>query len=249
MTESIVNSKIIISADVEELASRFARILKDDVNNSANFFNLVLSGGSTPKAVFDFIAENYKSKIDWNKIRFFWGDERCVPPNNKESNYLMTYEHLFSKLEIPEKNIFRIEGENNPELEAQRYSNVILKNVPKVNSIPSFDLIMLGLGEDGHTASIFPDNLELINKENICEVTEHPTSRQKRITLTGKVINNSRKVIYLITGNSKNKIVDTIISRKSGFDKLPASYINPINGELIWLLDKESGKGLSLPQK
>jgi len=210
-----VNSKIIISADVEELASRFARILKDDVNNSANFFNLVLSGGSTPKAVFDFIAENYKSKIDWNKIRFFWGDERCVPPNNKESNYLMTYEHLFSKLEIPEKNIFRIEGENNPELEAQRYSNVILKNVPKVNSIPSFDLIMLGLGEDGHTASIFPDNLELINKENICEVTEHPTSRQKRITLTGKVINNSRKVIYLITGNSKNKIVDTIISRKS----------------------------------
>ncbi|MBS3945600.1 MAG: 6-phosphogluconolactonase [Melioribacter sp.] len=249
MTESIVNSKIIISADVEELASRFARILKDDVNNSADFFNLVLSGGSTPGVVFDFLSNNCKTEIEWNKIRFFWGDERCVPPDHPDSNYLIAYKHLFSKIVIPEKNIFRIEGENKPELEAQRYSRIILQNVPLVNNFPLFDLIMLGLGEDGHTASIFPDNLELINKENICEVTEHPISRQKRITLTGKVINNSRKVIFLITGNSKNKIVDTIINRKSGFDKLPASYINPINGELIWLLDKESGKGLSLASK
>lgn len=249
MTESIVNSKIIISADVEELASHFARILKDDVNNSANFFNLVLSGGSTPGAVFDYLSSNYKTEIDWNKICFFWGDERCVPPDNKESNYLMTCEHLFSKVEIQEKNIFRIEGEREPESEAERYSGIISKNVPSVNNFPLFDLVMLGLGEDGHTASIFPDNLELITKENLCEVTEHPISRQKRITLTGKVINNSRKVIFLIMGNSKNKIVDTIINRKSGFDKLPASYINPINGELIWLLDKESGKGLSFASK
>lgn len=249
MTEFIVNSKIIISADVEELASRFARILKDDVNNSANFFNLVLSGGSTPGVVFDFLSSNCKTEIEWNKIRFFWGDERCVPPNNNESNYLMTYERLFSKVEIPEKNIFRIEGERDPESEAQRYSRIILQNVPSVNNFPLFDLVMLGLGEDGHTASIFPDNLELINKENICEVTEHPTSRQRRITLTGKVINNSKKVIFLVTGKNKNTIVDTIVNRKEGFGKLPASYINPINGELIWLLDKESGMGLSFPSK
>ncbi len=246
MTESIVNSKIIISADVEELASRFAKILKEDVSNSANLFNLVLSGGSTPKVVFNFLSNNCKTEIEWNKIRFFWGDERCVPPDHPDSNYLITNKHLFSKIVIPEKNIFRIEGEREPESEAERYSGIILQNVPSVNNFPLFDLVMLGLGEDGHTASIFSDNLELINKETICEVTEHPVSRQKRITLTGKVINNSRKVIFLITGNSKSKIVDTIIKRKSGFDKLPASYINPINGELIWLLDKESGKDLSL---
>lgn len=246
MTESIVNSKVIISANVEELASRFAKILKEDVSNSANFFNLVLSGGSTPKVVFDFLSDNYQKEIEWNKIRFFWGDERCVPPDNEESNYLMTNKHLFSKVKIPEKNIFRIEGEREPELEAERYSGIILQNVPSVNKFPSFDLVMLGLGEDGHTASIFPDNLRLINTEKICEVAEHPISQQKRITLTGKVINNSKKVLFLITGENKSKIVDTIINRKSGFDKLPASYINPINGELIWLLDKKSGKDLSL---
>lgn len=240
-----MSSKFVISNSIEELAGHFAEILQHDVNSSSSYFNLVLSGGSTPKAVFDFLVGNYKTKIEWNKVCLFWGDERCVPPNHLESNYLMTRQHLISKIVIPEQNIFRIEGENNPELEAQRYSGVILKNVPQVNCIPSFDLIMLGLGEDGHTASIFPDRIDLIISESICEATMHPVIKQKRITITGKVINNSKKVIFFVTGKSKKEIVETIVNRKKGFDKLPASYINPINGELIWLLDKESGQSLS----
>lgn len=244
--ESIVNSKIIISNNLEEVSSNFAKILMDGVNKSEGYFNLVLSGGSTPKTVFDYLAANYKSIINWNKIRFFWGDERCVPPDNNESNYFMTYNHLFSKIEIPEKNIFRISGESDPAQEAIRYTNLILENIPLVNNLPSFDLIMLGLGEDGHTASIFPDRMDLINSNSICDVTVHPVIKQKRITLTGKVINNSKMVIFLISGSNKNKIVDLIINRKKGFEKLPAYYINPESGELIWLLDYESGKGLSL---
>jgi 6-phosphogluconolactonase len=240
-----VSSKIVISDSVEELAGNFASILLHDVNNGRGLFNLALSGGSTPKVVFDFLALDYKTKIEWNKIRFFWGDERCVPPDHPDSNYLMTYKHLFSKIVIPEKNVFRIKGENETELETLRYSEVILKNVPSVNDIPSFDLIMLGLGEDGHTASIFPDSINLINSKRICEVSQHPVFSQKRITLSGTVINNSKKVVFLITGKNKNKIIDIIVNRKEGFEKLPASHINPVKGELIWLLDKESGEGLS----
>lgn len=244
--ESIVNSKIVISENVEELSLHFAMILQNNVNKSHSFFNIALSGGSTPKSVFDFLAVNFKSTIEWSKIHFFWGDERCVPPSHEESNYLMTYKRLFSKIEIPEKNIFRIEGEREPELEVVRYSDIILQNIPLVNNIPSFDLIMLGLGEDGHTASIFPDRIDLIDTKSICEAAVHPVTLQKRITLTGNVINNSKKVLFLITGSSKNKIVDTILNKKEGFEKLPASYIRPVNGELIWLLDKDAGKGLSI---
>jgi 6-phosphogluconolactonase len=244
--EYIVNSKFVILNSINELSGHFAEILQHEINCSSSYYNLVLSGGSTPKAVFDFLARNYQTRIEWNKVRLFWGDERCVPPNHPESNYLMTRQYLISKIVIPEQNIFRIEGENNPELEAQRYSSVILKNVPQVNGIPLFDLLMLGLGEDGHTASIFPDRIDLINSESICEATMHPVIKQKRITLTGKVINNSKKVIFLVTGKSKKEIVETIVNRKKGFEKLPASYINPLNGELIWLLDKESGQSLSV---
>lgn len=238
--EFIVNSEIFIYQNIEKLAEGFSKILLHDVNKSNDIFKLALSGGSTPKAIFDYLAENYKSKINWKKIHFFWGDERCVPPNHADSNYLMAYKHLFSKIIIPEGNIFSIKGEYNPEVESKRYSEVILKNVPLVNSIPSFDLIMLGLGEDGHTASIFPDRLDLFQSNNICEVVIHPATKQQRITLTGKVINNAKKIVFLVADESKRKVVDKVLNKKECFKTIPASFINPTHGELIWLLDKEA---------
>lgn len=114
------------------------------------------------------------------------------------------------------------------------------KKLPYKNDAPVFNIALQGLGEDGHTASIFPDRLDLINSDNICSVAEHPTSKQKRITITGKVINNSNKIVFLVTGSAKNKIVNTIIHKKDGYEKLPASYIFPFNGELIWLLDENA---------
>lgn len=237
-----MNSKIIVSKNIDELSEHFAGILVHGVDASINFFNIALSGGSTPKAVFDYLTVNYKSKIDWQKVKLFWGDERYVPPDNPESNYKMTYESLISRIEIPPQNIFRIHGENNPVEEAKNYANVIAGNVPINNSLPQFDLIMLGLGEDAHTASIFPDRLELLESDNICATVEHPSTKQKRITLTGKVINNSAKVVFLVTGKNKSKIVDTILNKRSGYELLPASFINPTDGELIWLLDSEAAK-------
>jgi len=239
-----VNSKIIISKYPAEFSEEFARILVDGLKSSGEYFHIALSGGSTPKLLYKFLAENYKSKIEWSKIKIFWGDERCVPPDDPESNYKMTRDSLLSEIEIPDKNVFRIEGENDPSEEAARYSGILARNIPQLNNLPEFDLVLLGLGEDGHTASIFSNSLQLFESKNLCVAAEHPGTHQKRITITGPVINNAKQVVFLATGSGKSSVVDIIINKKNGFDKLPAAYVNPHHGDLIWLLDDDAGRNI-----
>lgn len=234
----IVNYKIQISKSVEELSKYFAQLLIDKVNNSKDHFHIALSGGSTPKSIFEYLAAYHQDTIEWHKVKFFWGDERCVPPTDSESNYKMANDALLSKLKIPAKNIFRIKGENEPQLEAKEYSEIVDKQLPQINNIPKFDLIMLGLGEDGHTASIFPNQKSLLNSDKIYATVVHPVSGQTRITLTGKVINNASTVVFIATGKNKAKVVDEIINNKGNYKDYPASFVNPQNGELYWLLDK-----------
>lgn len=236
-----VNYRIDISKNVEELSEKFAQLLLDEISKK-DFISVALSGGSTPKTIFQYLAKNYFNKIDWDKIKFFWGDERCVSPNDPESNYKMAYDNLFSKIGIPQKNIFRIHGEANPDEEAKQYEKIILDEVKNINQLPRFDLMLLGLGEDGHTASIFPDQLELFSSGNICAVAEHPVTEQKRISITGKTINNSSKIIFLVTGENKKEIVDKIVNRKEGYKNLPASFVNPTRGELIWMIDEAAAE-------
>lgn len=234
----IVSYNIKIFNSLDKLSEYFSNYLSNQVDLSNDKFNLVLSGGSTPKHIFQYLALHFKEKIDWNKINIFWGDERCVPSNSTESNFKMADESLLSKINIPEKNIFRIMGEEKPDEEAERYSKVIEKNVTLENSKPRFDLIMLGLGEDGHTASIFPDQLELLEDENICSVSVHPVTKQNRITLTGKVINNAKNIIFIATGKNKGKIVSEILNNRNHSKKYPADFIEPVYGNMIWLLDE-----------
>lgn len=236
----IVNYDIQIFNSTDELSDYFALFIKNNLNNSVRNFNIALSGGSTPKHIFKYLARNYNSKINWNKINFFWGDERCVPPDDPESNYKMTYENLLSKISVPKENIFRIKGESDPYEEAISYSQLIKNNLPLINDTPAFDLIMLGLGEDGHTASIFPDQMYLLRSNNICEVAIHPSSGQKRITITGKVINNAMNIVFIVTGKNKSKIVNEILNNKSEAKYYPSSFIRPLNGKLIWLLDYDA---------
>jgi 6-phosphogluconolactonase len=132
--------------------------------------------------------------------------------------------------------------------EAVRYSEVIKKHVPHFNNAPQFDFMMLGLGEDGHTASIFPDNLQLLQSEKLCEVAINPYTKQQRITVTGKVINLSKTIVFIATGESKSEMVARIIERKNGCEFLPASNVKPKNGKLVWLLDKPAAKGLRIPK-
>ena len=238
--EFIVNYKIQISESVEKLSEQFAQLLTEKVINCKDDFNIALSGGSTPKNVFEYLAAHHQNTIGWHKVKFFWGDERCVLPTDSESNYKMAYEALLSRLQIPDSNIFRIRGENDPQNGAKEYSEIVIKQLPQTNKIPKFDLIMLGLGEDGHTASIFPNQKSLLESEQIYASAVHPETGQKRITLTGKVINNASTIVFIVTGNNKAKVVDEIINQKDNYKDYPASFILPHNGELYWLLDKSA---------
>ena len=171
-------------------------------------------------------------------MHFYWGDERCVAPTHSESNYGAANELLFQLIELPEDNIHRVFGENNPAEEVLRYGQLISEKLPSVNGLPQFDIIILGLGEDGHTASIFPNRMDLLHSDHVCEVAEHPESGQKRITLTGKVINNAKEVCFLVTGESKHEKVHNIIHSLNDYQQYPAAHIQPPHGELIWFLDK-----------
>ncbi|WP_075350065.1 6-phosphogluconolactonase [Algoriphagus marinus] len=233
--------QLIISNSKESLAAEFAHQFQE-LTESKDKIHVALSGGSTPKVVFDYLAKHLALEIDWSKVRFYWGDERCVPPSDPESNYKMTVDHLISKIEIPATNIFRVLGENNPSEEAIRYGKVLDQELPKENEIPQFDLVMLGMGDDGHTASIFPDSIQLWDSVHNCVVATHPDSGQKRVTITGKIINNAKRVALLVTGASKAEKLREIVKQEGDFRTYPASLVNPATADLIWYVDQEAAK-------
>ncbi len=233
-----------IYKDKQEVAEQFSSYFVDQLKDKTAF-HVALSGGSTPKIVFDVLAENFADKVDWSKVHFYWGDERCVPPSDDESNYKMTVEHLFSKIDVPEANIHRILGEKDPVNEALRYANLLEINLDRVDEVPQFDLVILGMGDDGHTASIFPHEIDLWDSEDHCVVATHPDSGQKRVSINGKVINTSKEVAFLVTGASKAEKVEAVIEKTEGSDAYPASLVNPISGNLVWFLDEEAAAKLN----
>ena len=233
-----------IYKDKQEVAEQFSSYFVDQLKDKAAF-HVALSGGSTPKIVFDVLADNFAGKVDWSKVHFYWGDERCVPPSDDESNYKMTVEHLFSKINVPEANIHRILGEKDPVNEAMRYGNLLEINLDRVDDVPQFDLLILGMGDDGHTASIFPHEIDLWDSEEHCVVATHPDSGQKRVSINGKVINTSKEVAFLVTGASKAEKVEAVIEKTEGSDAYPASLVNPISGNLVWFLDEEAAAKLN----
>lgn len=226
-----------------ELAASFSEYLSEMVKMKA-VVHVALSGGSTPRVIFDMLASGYKDIITWEKIHFYWGDERCVPPDDQESNFKMTQDHLFKSVDVPQANIHRIMGENEPAAEAVRYSGVLDLELPKSGDIPQFDLVILGMGEDGHTASIFPHEIELWNSNHNCVVASHPDTGQKRVSITGKIINNARNVVFLVTGEGKAEKVDQIINRSGTFGEYPASLVAPDSGNLIWFMDEAAANKL-----
>lgn len=235
--------KINIYENIEDLCKGFTSFLQTELSKKENI-TLSLSGGSTPKVLFNFWADNCQNSIEWEKIKFFWGDERCVPPNDAMSNYGMTNSTLFSKVDtILPINIHRILGENSPKDEAIRYSDVLNKYLDRENTNPSFDILILGLGHDGHTASIFPESIELWDAENNCVVASHPETGMERISITGKIINNAGNVAFLVTGKNKAEKVHQIIKQREQFINLyPAARVSPLSSNLYWFLDKEAAQ-------
>lgn len=229
-----------VFSDLNQLTDYLVTSISNQLLNKKKeqYYSIALSGGSTPLSIFKIIAGKYNGKIDWKRVAIFWGDERCVPPSDNESNYRMAYENLFKFLNIPELNFCRIIGENDPESESKRYSEKVDTMLPHQNGIPQFDLFLLGLGEDGHTASIFPHNIELFHSNRLFETSAHPVTKQIRVTATGKLINNAREVIFIVTGSGKAQRVAQIIHHHPGWEALPASLAKPTDGQLIWLLDE-----------
>jgi len=226
-----------ISKDPAAVATDFTRYFVELLEGK-DHLTVALSGGSTPKRLFKLWAEQYRDTIDWSKIRFFWGDERCVPPNHEESNYGMTKQLLFNHVYLPEENIHRVIGEADPTAEAIRYSAEISDNTEASEGYPVFDLVILGMGSDGHTASIFPHQMDLLESEKFCAVADHPESGQQRITLTGPVINRAKAVAFLVTGESKQEKVSAILGREEGANQFPAAHIMPQSGDLHWFMDE-----------
>ena len=217
-----------------------------EINKLSLPFNIAISGGSTPKLLFTLLAAEYADSIPWHFIRLFWVDERCVPPTHAESNFGITYETLLKNVPIHETNIFRMQGEDDPQKEVSRYQALLEKELPIKNGFPQFDLVLLGMGDDGHTASIFPNDMHLLDSELAVAVGVHPVSGQKRITLTGTAIKHAKQVVFLITGESKTDILRQIIRKEPTSNLYPASYVHSISGDVDFYLDKFAAKFLEI---
>lgn len=229
----------------EKLAEQLALDFQEEAKKSAKEnrkFLTALSGGSTPAIFFKVLARpGFKEKIPWENIHFFWGDERCVPPDHPESNFGVTKSLLFDKIVIPAANIHRVIGEAAPEAEAGRYAEELRQIAPHAeNGIPRFDWIFLGLGDDGHTASLFPDAATLQEQKKLCVTAKHPKTRQTRISFTFPLINQARRISFLVTGAKKRVVVRDILTQTETGRKLPASFVLPVNGKLEWYLDQDA---------
>lgn len=253
MMASTVNSEnatgISIFPGTKEMSVAFFDLLVDEFTQAISenrTYHLALSGGTTPIKIFQHLSRLPLAKMKWNFLHIYWGDERCVSPDNPESNFGNIWNTILKNMNIPLENIHRIHGENEPEQESQRYSEVLRKFTPLYNGLPRFDLMLLGIGDDGHTASIFPDSMEMLNTNKICYVALQPQTMQKRITLSLNVLNNSISVLFLVTGSSKAEVISKVILKETGFQNLPSAYIKPDNGTLKWFLDDKAGARLSI---
>lgn len=189
-------------------------------------FHLALSGAGTARSMFRLWVEEFRSRINWEQLRFYWVDERCVGPLDEESNYKHAYELLFLPLDIPSDHIHRIFGEKESEMEAKYYSEMVKWELPGYSCLPRFDCVILGIGEDGHIASIFPENQSLLTDERCYAVSQHPRTGQKRITMTGPLILNSKMILIPVLGKEKTAILQKVINASGkGTPVLPASYI------------------------
>jgi 6-phosphogluconolactonase len=196
-----------------------------------------LSGGSTPKMLFTLLATPaYATSITWNNLHFWWGDERCVAPDDAESNFGEANTLLFSQIQIPAENIHRIRGEADPKQEAQRFSDEMTQLIPCENETPIFDWILLGVGADGHTASLFP-NVTNYQDPNLSVIATHPESGQLRVSKTAKVLEAAKRISYLVLGAGKVEIVHEISTTPADKLPYPAAKIKSTHGETEWYLD------------
>lgn len=248
--------EIRILDDGTELAQEAADLfvwLGEQAIREGRRFQVALSGGSTPRALHAALAGRpFASRLDWSQVEFYFGDERCVPPDHSESNYGMANETLFRPLKIPAKQIFRMAGEApDHDRAAREYEEVLRKQVcPNRSPWPVFDLILLGLGEDAHTASLFPGTPALDESRRLVVANLAPQGITHRITLTAPAINYARTILFLVGGAGKANAVERVLHDRAVDERhAPAKLIRPVAGRLIWMLDRAAASALPVTQQ
>ena len=230
-----------ISKSIEDLSRKAAELFTVEAGTAIaarGVFSVALSGGSTPAPFYSLLSsEYYRARIDWKRIHFFWTDERCVAKDHPDSNFGMAFNMLLSKVPVPDANIHRIPGELDPEEAASAYDRD-LRTFFGNGTLPRFDLVYLGVGTDGHTASIFPGEKPVSDISETAVPVYVEKLGSHRISLTIPVLNNAAAVVFLVTGKSKAGIVRDIIEVKK--PELPAAWVIPANGKSIWLLDLDA---------
>lgn len=208
---------------------------------------IALSGGSTPRSLYNLLATNAKIALPWDRMFFFWGDERHVGPDDPDSNYHMANETMLSKVPVPAANIFRIEAENpDATAVAAAYEQTLVKFFAlKPGEFPRFDLILLGLGPDGHTASLFPGTAGLAENTKLVIANRVEKMKTDRITLTLPVLNAAACVAFLVSGTDKAEVLKTVLEGDAPPEQYPAKLVKPTNGNLIWFIDRAAASALS----
>ena len=236
--------RVIISADAAGVyraaADLFLRASVSAVEARGRF-TVALAGGSTPRGLYSLLATDpaLRVGVPWNRTEFFWGDERHVPPDHADSNYRMAHETLLSRVRVPDAQIHRIRGEEqDPAVAAKLYESEMRDVFAAEQGVPRFDVILLGLGPDGHTASLFPGTSALAEQSRLMVANHVEAQRTDRITMTLPLLNGAREVIFVVAGSEKAPAVRDVLEPGPDAPDLPARHVRPGDGALIWVLDR-----------
>jgi len=248
--------EILIVADAQILGRTSAEIIVRQISASLDakaFFTMVLAGGSTPQYLYTLLATDarFKAIIPWKRIHFFWGDERHVPPAHSDSNFKMADEAMLSKVHVPSENIHRIRGEDPDAVKiAAAYEDVLrgfFDLTPQ--QFPRFDCVLLGMGPDGHTASLFPETSALRNQGRLVVANWVEKFHSYRITMTAPVLNNAETIIFLVGGKDKAETLQKVLEGDPQPDLLPSQLIQPSHGQLLWIIERAASSRLSLGEQ
>jgi 6-phosphogluconolactonase len=243
-----------VSTSAEQMSRLAADRLLGQVESAVaarGVARIAISGGNTPKPLFELLADPaapYLARIPWPHVELYWVDERCVPPDNKDSNYGMTREAMLKKVPLPAEQVFRMEGELDPLEAAARYEAVLRRQFKlQGGQTPVFDVVSLGMGDDGHTASLFPHTAAVHETTRLVVANHVPQKDTWRLTLTWPVIMAARDVSFLIEGNDKSHVLNEVLLGKYDPDVHPSQMIRPANGKVFFLLDEDAAAELPPP--
>jgi 6-phosphogluconolactonase len=236
-----------IFKDLEQLSRHAAELFVEQAARAIHErgrFLVALNGGNTPTRLFQLLATDQRDQVDWSKIHVFWGDERCVAPDDPGASYRQAKESLLNQVAIPENNIHRVKGELEPASAAAEYVQILKSFAEYELKFPRFDLVYLGMGEDGHTASLFPGSPVDVTEPVIPVTANYQDRPANRVTMTQVVFNQARMIVFMATGEKKANTLAEVLSDRYNPALYPAQRIEPKDGELIWLIDQDAASKL-----